>query len=235
MITSIHASFLCVNSPAAPWEDALKKGLEHVFHYCRRLDNEKKLGAPPQMTYKRTGVDLECVIPEAAAYQWMNDSLKRAQEDLTLTIAFKGLQGQLPESAMAATDYLRKLLIIGNYFPSLPEELGKFSKLVSLTWRANNTEKLGEALRPLKFLRELNIDHNDISIIQSPEFSTLSRMRILRLSVNRITELPHDFFAAMPDLVELWLDGNHLTHLPPSLYDLPNLRALVINENQVCS
>ena len=222
---------LARNPLESAWEEAIHKGLKHVYHYCRRLINEEKHGPPPSMTYQRMGIELECVAATAETEKWMKTHLDAATQEKSLPILFKGLQ-EFPESALKLTD-LRKLVVIGNVFPDIPPEISCLNKLVSLTWRANNTANIGTALNSMVQLRELNLDHNDIVHIQTSELSALQRLRLLRLNVNRLIRLPDDLFSSLTSLVELWLDGNRLDMLPSSTYDLTNLRALLVNFNAV--
>ncbi|XP_011356804.1 leucine-rich repeats and immunoglobulin-like domains protein 1 [Pteropus vampyrus] len=107
-------------------------------------------------------------------------------------------------------------------------------EVLDLSW--NNITEIRTACFPHGLpIKELNLASNRISTLESGAFDGLSRsLLVLRLSKNRITQLPVKAFK-LPRLTQLWhLESNSLVEVNSgSLYGLTALHQLHLSNNSI--
>ncbi|KAL7663108.1 Adenylate cyclase [[Candida] zeylanoides] len=80
-------------------------------------------------------------------------------------------------------------------------------------------------------LRLLHFDRNPITDLQFENL--LPILTVLDLSKAKLTSVPPDFVAKIPNIEKLVLDKNHLVNLPDAVGDLPKLAYLSIHNNNL--
>ncbi|KAI9501798.1 hypothetical protein BX070DRAFT_193634, partial [Coemansia spiralis] len=169
----------------------------------------------------------------------------KALEELDISL---NRMPDIPNSISSLTN-LVKLNIMGNSLTgSLPEGLGKLSKLEELDVRQNRLQDLSvtSKITGLKLLyTERNIVsrvHIDLTCAVSVSLKSnkLTQCNLsnpthtlvfLDLSCNQLTELSADIFMNLPMLEHLVLDSNHIVSLPSSVGNLNNLLHLSCANN----
>lgn len=102
----------------------------------------------------------------------------------------------VPIGALSALRHLEHLQLSRNNFPSL----------------------VAAQFQPLTTLRTLALDNCNISLIADGAFKGLRNLTTLRLGHNRLMSLGDDLiYAALPELLQLELNNNLMTSLPPGL------------------
>jgi Leucine-rich repeat (LRR) protein len=116
---------------------------------------------------------------------------------------------------------------------SLPESIGKLTKLQHFELGDNNLRSLPDWIGRLKNLRGLSLYGNNLTSL--PEsFGRLTKLEKLVLNQNELTSLPESI-GNLTNLEKLDLGWNKLTSLPESFGRLTNLRELWSNENKLTS
>lgn len=88
----------------------------------------------------------------------------------------------------------------------------------------------------LSQLKELHLQHNNLSKIVSGAFHSMHSLTHLNLSYNQLETLPTDMLNDTKKLQELHLQNNKLYQLPSALFhDLPELMVLDLSSNQLSS
>ncbi len=87
----------------------------------------------------------------------------------------------------------------------------------------------------LSLLTELYLENNSITELPEAVFAGLSNLDCLSLENNSLAStLPADLFADLPNLKELFLDGNALESLPSDLFSgLSHLKSLALYDNDL--
>ncbi len=129
---------------------------------------------------------------------------------------------------------LDTLLLGGNCFQCVPEEIGKIENLGHLDFSRMKTSKpleLGDhsPLWRAKGLWSLDLAKNEIETL-SPQIQELSGLTELYLDCNELRDLP-EIFSTLSRLVELDLSQNHFAEVPRCLYSMPNLEHLYLEDN----
>ncbi|XP_052062683.1 PH domain leucine-rich repeat-containing protein phosphatase 2-like isoform X1 [Mytilus californianus] len=129
---------------------------------------------------------------------------------------------------------IEELNLEHNKIESIPAELFiKASKLRYLNLTGNNLEDLPE-LPPTNSpyrLTELYLSFNHLDDLALTFVCTFSRLKVLHLAHNYITELRNRDIVKLDTLQELNLSGNKLRHLPVAVGKHPKLQVLRINAN----
>ncbi|CAK8693282.1 leucine-rich repeat-containing protein 57-like [Clavelina lepadiformis] len=160
---------------------------------------------------------------------------------------------QFPAELLRLAKNLRMLDVSNNKIPSLPESIGNFSILKSLNLNHNRLQVLCPGLSKLKKLETLTISNN--RLVQLPpdihhcaalrtlvlsgnklktfpsQLSRLKHLDMLDLSQNSLSGLPENFQGL--HVVELNLNRNQISVLPPSLAQCSRLKVLRFQENCV--
>jgi Leucine-rich repeat (LRR) protein len=133
----------------------------------------------------------------------------------------------VPDSIGDCT-YLRQLYLQRNILQELPDSIGKLKWLALLDCAGNKLTALPESLKDCTQLQELNGSKNLLSSL-SKSLEQLERMRTLQLDENQLTSIT----ACPPNLVNLYLNKNKLSHFPKCLLNLSKLKTLHIAKNQI--
>eukprot|EP00106_Octopus_bimaculoides_P017541 XP_014784983.1 PREDICTED: leucine-rich repeat-containing protein 40-like [Octopus bimaculoides] len=112
-----------------------------------------------------------------------------------------------------------------NKLTCLPADIGKMVHLTYLDVRNNCMTDLPEEISQLKNLREIKF-----STIP-PVIYTLSKLEILFINGNKLTEVDVDSLQKLPILTTLNLQNNNLTQIPPELALCPKLACLQLEGN----
>ncbi|KAG1696304.1 hypothetical protein DVH05_018851 [Phytophthora capsici] len=109
-----------------------------------------------------------------------------------------------------------------NALNSLPESLdGLANSLMDLQLAHNQLTTGPRAISALKALERLDLSFNRIETLEDLDFSQLPRLQVLRLSGNRLTELPMTLGGVgrekPPPIRELSFAGNLLQDFPPAV------------------
>ena len=110
----------------------------------------------------------------------------------------------------------------------LPLSLGRLRSLVTLDLRNCALRELPETFGELG-LSELHVHHNPLATLPA-SIGKLRKLRSLDLSFCRIRDLP-DAIAELPELTEINLRANELTHLPEVIGRCARLETLWLMEN----
>lgn len=147
-----------------------------------------------------------------------------------------GEHGEGDEDRLADATYdtvTRKLLLQHNMLLTLPFEITRFSSLVSLDLSNNNLTHVNDFLLQLPELQTVYLQNNNLGDDGLPkELSTLSRLRELNLSGNKLTLFPSQLCEAV-SLRYLYLGGNQITEILPEIKALQSLQVLHLGGNQL--
>jgi len=135
-------------------------------------------------------------------------------------------------SRIATNSVLKELNISANLLTSLPNELATMTSLISLNASGN---KLGNKLEPipdLKQLQNLNISNNQITSLPV-SLSKLDRLQFLNVSKNELKTVPSSVIASLTELRKLDLSDNKLAALPYNISKLTSLKSLRLHSNRI--
>lgn len=79
--------------------------------------------------------------------------------------------------------------------------------------RISNAGMVGRAIKDLRNLEALNLNHNFIEVLSEASFVDLPSLKELRLNDNLIQELHHGAFHRVPSLKVVHLENNRLRHV----------------------
>lgn len=131
---------------------------------------------------------------------------------------------------------LRSLRMSGINVDTLPADIGKLSKLETLSidswYQGPKLGELADTFFDLTALKTLNLSGHDLSEL-SPKIAHLTQLEFLNLSYNPLTTLP-DEICSLP-LKTLRLSGTKLRSLPDGIGDMPQLSHLYIKGNDFVS
>ncbi len=133
-------------------------------------------------------------------------------------------QDRLRELARGAPDFFSVRSGVF-YFSELPPNLGGVLDLLLVPGSTNRAD----AAERLAGLPELDLSNRAITFLP-PEIGTLSHLRRLDLTNNRLEQLPMEICRLL-NLEELLLSANRLTVLPPELGRLQKLKRLELDDN----
>ncbi|KAG2524493.1 hypothetical protein BBO99_00002535 [Phytophthora kernoviae] len=166
------------------------------------------------------------------------ETVKLALEDLDLR--YNRLE-VLPDTFGNCTK-LKVLRASNNALVSLPESMtGLANCLVDLQLAHNQLVNAPHALSALHALERLDLSFNRLETLDELDFSQLSRLQVLRLSGNRLTELPLSLGGIVttdggkpPPIRELTFAGNMIKEFPPAVLLLgPTLQQLEMQSNRL--
>jgi len=131
---------------------------------------------------------------------------------------------------------LVNLSLYGNNLVSLGgiEALARCESLVHLDLGKNNLSDLSEGFAELKSLEEVVVDDNMFTKVPA-ELAALKKLRVLRLSGNRIEEFSEACTESncWPELRVLALDNNEFMSIPPCVGSLAKLETLILRGNHL--
>lgn len=113
--------------------------------------------------------------------------------------------------------YVRILTAVGNHWHSVQNyAFSNFKNVLYVDLSDNQIKSIDKAFFGLEQLDSLNLSRNHLEVIQPEVFiltENKTRLALLDLSYNLLTNLPDDFFVNMYNLRKLYLQGNYLTVL----------------------
>ncbi len=151
------------------------------------------------------------------------------EDAITLDLSSKVIK-VLPEELGKLTK-LESLSLDNNQLSALPESVGKLTKLESLSLNNNQLSALPESVGKLTKLESLSLDNNQLSAL--PEsVGKLNKLQHLYLNNNQLSALPESV-GKLTKLESLYLNNNQLSALPESVGKLNKLESLQIDNNQL--
>ncbi|XP_061138052.1 leucine-rich repeat and calponin homology domain-containing protein 4 isoform X3 [Syngnathus typhle] len=164
-------------------------------------------------------------------------SVEKALEDAAASGALNLANRKLKEFPRSARNYdlsdITHADLSKNRLCELPEELGHFISLETLSLYHNGMRLLSPCLGNLQVLTYLNLSRNLLSSL-SPSVFELPLLRVLIVSNNKLSSLPASVFA-LAHLRQLDVSCNELQCLPPELGQLECLRDLKLRRNRLTS
>ncbi|KAG7478043.1 hypothetical protein MATL_G00076210 [Megalops atlanticus] len=138
-------------------------------------------------------------------------------------------------AALANLPNLREVRLGYNEMTSIPSFGAASSKIVFLYLHHNKIRSVdGQQLKDLISLETLDLSNNDISEIRSQCFPAGLRIKDLYLGSNKISHLESGAFQNLsPTLQVLRLSRNRITQLPVKAFQLPKLTQLELNRNRL--
>ncbi|XP_036387599.1 leucine-rich repeats and immunoglobulin-like domains protein 1 isoform X2 [Megalops cyprinoides] len=138
-------------------------------------------------------------------------------------------------AALANLPNLREVRLGYNEMTSIPSFGAASSKIVFLYLHHNKIRSVdGQQLKDLISLETLDLSNNDISEIRSQCFPASLRIKDLYLGSNKISHLESGAFQNLsPTLQVLRLSRNRITQLPVKAFQLPKLTQLELNRNRL--
>nr|XP_057923938.1 leucine-rich repeat and calponin homology domain-containing protein 4 isoform X2 [Doryrhamphus excisus] len=162
-------------------------------------------------------------------------SVEKALEDAAASGALNLANRKLKEFPRSARNYdlsdITHADLSKNRLCELPEELGQFISLETLSLYHNGMRSLSSCLGHLQALTYLNLSRNLLSSL-SPSVFELPLLRVLIISNNKLSSLPASIFS-LAQLRQLDVSCNELQCLPPELCQLECLRDLNLRRNQL--
>ncbi|XP_061664409.1 leucine-rich repeat and calponin homology domain-containing protein 4 isoform X2 [Syngnathoides biaculeatus] len=162
-------------------------------------------------------------------------SVEKALEDAAASGALNLANRKLKEFPRSAKNYdlsdITHADLSKNRLCELPEELGHFISLETLSLYHNGMRSLSPCLGNLQALTYLNLSRNLLSSL-SPSVFELPLLRVLIVSNNKLSSLPASIFALV-HLRQLDVSCNELRCLPAELGQLECLRDLNLRRNQL--
>lgn len=157
------------------------------------------------------------------------DALRR--DELAGTCELKLAAGltAFPQELFSLTDTLEVLDLSGNALSSLPDDMGRFSKLRVLFCSGNRFTRLPPSLGDCAALSQVGFRATGLQEI--PAESLPPALRWLTVTDNQLDTLP-DALGERPMLQKLMLSGNRLRDLPERMAGLPRLELLRLSANR---
>jgi Leucine-rich repeat (LRR) protein len=135
---------------------------------------------------------------------------------------------QLPELDGLRT--LEKIDFKSAKLTSLPESIGKLTRLKNLNLSENKLTDLPKSFGELKNLKILNLDQNPVEFL--PQLCELEKLERLRLNATHATAIPETIIK-LKQLRHLYMDDNKITQIPEELLQLQNLILLSALRNKI--
>lgn len=163
------------------------------------------------------------------------DTITQISSLRELRLADNALSGDLSSSIQQLAN-LEILELQGNKLSTLPEEISALVSLRILSLSSNLLTTLPMDSLASTSLIELTASKNHISgALFGPSSRSLSRLRTLDVSVNRLNALcPPDTELSLPELRALNIAFNNIANLPP-LSSTPALTELLAEDNKISS
>ena len=140
---------------------------------------------------------------------------------------------------------LKNLTLSKNKLTSIPEDIGKLSKLENLNLSFNLIQSVPSSFQQLKHLkwvqnfykkffkayftiREITLSHNQLTSFPL-SLLNLKQLAIVDLSYNRLTSVPGE--VGQLEATELVLNCNQISSLASDISKCPRLKTLRLEEN----
>jgi len=195
---------------------------------------------------------------DVSSAQLTNGAVLRtcAGRKMTHLRMYNNALGEVPEEVYDFAVSLKELNLFSNKVKALPQRLQELTSLVELNLGSNaigpGVQKEGLSLPSLERLamhmnkiavlppldnlpnlRSLELFSNNI--VSFPTITTMPHLKTILLSSNKLTELPPDCLTSSnaPALETLDLGNNLLSRFPPQLFQLPNLKKVMLQGNKL--
>jgi leucine-rich repeat protein SHOC2 len=145
-----------------------------------------------------------------------------------LNLGENNLNGLTPN--IGKLSHLEGLLLNDNQFKSLPKEITRMSKLSILILNNNRINTLPKCINQIKNLKVLSLRNNNLSSLPR-QMAQMLTLASLDLAENQFSSL--NVIYKLTSLESLNLSGNTFNHLSSKIGQLLNLKALVINNNNL--
>ncbi|KAK1932575.1 Leucine-rich repeat-containing protein 40 [Phytophthora citrophthora] len=129
---------------------------------------------------------------------------------------------------------LVKIDLSHNAIPSISDEIGGLTTVISIKLTKNALQVLPEGFFELQALTYLDLSHNLLEQDLSESFGALIGLKELVLSGNKLSRLPNSI-TLLENLETLHVDENQLESLPERIGNLRKLHALNVHSNQLLS
>lgn len=163
----------------------------------------------------------------AKGLQEFPEELQRLTANLR-TVDLSGNKIEVLPAAIGTFLQLKSLTLNSNRLTTVPAEISKLKKLETLSLNGNRIQQLPPSLGQLKALRTLSLSGNHIAEFPSG-LGTLRQLDLLDLSHNKIQSIPADVFELQA--IEINLNQNQISLLPPEISRCPRLKVLRLEEN----
>ncbi|XP_008314176.1 leucine-rich repeats and immunoglobulin-like domains protein 3 [Cynoglossus semilaevis] len=150
-----------------------------------------------------------------------------------LDLSYNKLQ-VLDAALFSKLQHLTEVKLSHNELDSIPD-LGPYaSNITSLVLANNKISRISvEQLRPYLALETLDLSYNNMVDIKASSFPALP-LKNLFLNNNRISALESGCFTNLSSSLQvLRLNRNRLSTIPPKIFQLPNLQHLDLSRNRV--
>lgn len=158
---------------------------------------------------------------------------------LTLTLGSSRMPFKLHASAdsFLALDHLKELNLLNVSAGSLTQKM--FVGLMQLQ-RLRVTGDIGrieyDAFAEMPTVKELTLSRCGIVDISMDAFYGVKNLRVIDLSVNRLTQIPFGLFDEQRELEEIYLQSNLLRKLPENFFGMSTLKlARLVDNAWMCS
>ncbi|KAL7015051.1 hypothetical protein ACKWTF_016263 [Chironomus riparius] len=138
---------------------------------------------------------------------------------------------ELTDQTFGNCRFLREIILMGNNIRTIPNRaFTGVPNLLELYLDNNNIETIGSTAFAGTQIQLLDLSINGIREFVPATYAAIgASLRILRLTDNRLEQLPENAFAGLPHLQDLELNHNHFFTLPAHVFNpLINLRVLQI-------
>lgn len=181
-------------------------------------------------------------------YDDLDDALKNPEMAEVLVMRNRKMV-TLP-AEVGKLSHLKILNIGNNNLRYLPPEIGQLNELEELSVENNLLTNIPEEILKLNRLRKINLNKNrlkhfpwlnpqsieeihacDNNIMTIPgEIRNMKKLRVIDLAENQIVQIPEDVI--FPDSIrKLDFFHNGLISASPSLFSIPGLRELILEDN----
>lgn len=128
---------------------------------------------------------------------------------------------------------LSELAIDNNLLTGVhPQAFRNCSALEKLHLNGNELTKVPLALTDMRFLQEVDLGENRITILEEPGFRGMHNLKGLRLISNRIENITRKAFLDLPSLQILNLARNRIQYVEEGTFDMkPYLQAIRLDDN----
>lgn len=192
-----------------------------------RIWNLHPIGTAPFITVLNLSMNLISEIPTELAQLSTLEELYLKSNNIST----------VPPNLFQAVNRLRVLDLSDNILSSIPSDIKYLRELEDLVLSDNRITEVIPELFLLEKLNGLSLKGNAITQLPSKEgseslYSGLSRLLVLDISSNQLTELP-SCIISLTQLQELYINNNKIKKLPEAIGNLSNLMVLDASNNQL--
>ena len=139
---------------------------------------------------------------------------------------------------IAEIPLLQELILQDNHLVELPKTLISLTNLQLLNVRSNRLTHLPDLMGlgsqggGLRSLRDLNVSHNDLEILND-SIQKLSRLTVIDVRHCQLKEFPDALCDLQENLVTIYYDYNFVLKFPKPIGKLAGLRSLHLSKNEL--